>query len=153
MVDALSQQEINDAKFTFTNFDKRKNGTLSVADLGLALRCNSMSPTEAEVKELSKRFDRNEDDFLEFPEFLEMITIQKEQDEKKSLEKDDVIRCFKLFDKAENGFLSGADLRHIMTTMGEPLDDVTVDSLLKEADKENNGQIDYKEFVAGMYRK
>lgn len=45
------------------------------------------------------------------------------------------------------GFISAAELRHVMTNLGEKLSENEVDEMIREADTDNDGQIDYEEFV------
>ena len=53
--------------------------------------------------------------------------------------------AFRVFDKDGNGFISAAELRHIMTNLGEKLTDEEVDEMIREA-IDGDGQINY-EFV------
>lgn len=55
-----------------------------------------------------------------------------------------------VFDKENNGYISGAELRHVMTSLGEKLTDEEVDEMLREADMDGDGQINYEEFVRIM---
>ena len=50
---------------------------------------------------------------------------------------------FLAFDKDGNGFISSAELRHIMTTLGERLTDEEVDELIKQADVDGAGMVNY----------
>ena len=52
-----------------------------------------------------------------------------------------------------NGFISAAELRHIMTNLGEKLTDEEVDEMIREADIDGDGQINYEEFVKMMMSK
>jgi calmodulin len=61
--------------------------------------------------------------------------------------------AFKVFDKDGNGFISAAELRHVMTNLGEKLSDDEVDEMIKEADVDGDGQINYAEFVKMMVAK
>ena len=56
-------------------------------------------------------------------------------------------------DKDGNGFISAAELRHIMTNLGEKLTDEEVDEMIREADIDGDGQINYEEFVKMMMAK
>jgi Ca2+-binding EF-hand superfamily protein len=40
---------------------------------------------------------------------------------------EEILEAFKVFDKDGNGFISAAELRHIMTNLGEKLTDEEVD--------------------------
>ncbi|RYZ89307.1 MAG: hypothetical protein EOP04_07185 [Proteobacteria bacterium] len=56
-------------------------------------------------------------------------------------------------DRDNNGFISAAELRHIMTNLGEKLSDEEVDEMIREADIDGDGQINYEEFVKMMMSK
>lgn len=40
-----------------------------------------------------------------------------------------------------NGFISAAELRHVMTNLGEKLTDEEVDEMIREADIDGDGQV------------
>ena len=46
-----------------------------------------------------------------------------------------------VFDKDGNGFISAAELRHVMTNLGEKLTDEEVDEMIREADIDGDGQV------------
>lgn len=48
----------------------------------------------------------------------------------------------KVFDRDNNGFISAAELRHVMTSIGEKLTDDEVDEMIREADQDGDGRID-----------
>jgi len=43
-----------------------------------------------------------------------------------------------------NGFISPAELRHVMTNLGEKLTDEEVDEMIREADIDGDGKVNYE---------
>lgn len=57
---------------------------------------------------------------------------------------DELKEAFRVFDKDGNGFISATELRHVMTNLGEKLTDAEVDEMIREADTDCDGQVNYE---------
>jgi calmodulin len=76
---------------------------------------------------------------VDFPEFLTMMSRKL-----KDIESEDELQeAFKIFDKDGNGLISASELRHVMTNLGEKLSDEEVDEMIREADLDGDGQVNY----------
>lgn len=72
---------------------------------------------------------------------LEFLTMMARK--MKDTDSEEEIReAFKVFDRDNNGFISAAELRHVMTSIGEKLTDDEVDEMIREADQDGDGRID-----------
>jgi calmodulin len=49
---------------------------------------------------------------------------------------------FKVFDCDNNGVISSAELREVMTSIGEKLNDAELDEIIREVDQDDNRTID-----------
>lgn len=49
----------------------------------------------------------------------------------------------RVFDKNNDGLISNKELRHVMTNLGEKLSDEEVDDMIKEADLDGDGMVNY----------
>ena len=58
--------------------------------------------------------------------------------------------AFKMFDKDKNGYIERDELKQMMTKLGEKLTDGEIDEMMKEADTDNDGRVNYNEFLAMM---
>ena len=52
--------------------------------------------------------------------------------------------AFRIFDPDKSGYISGAVLRNIVTTMGDVLTDEEVAEFITDADTDGSGQINYE---------
>ncbi|CAL1268506.1 unnamed protein product [Larinioides sclopetarius] len=52
--------------------------------------------------------------------------------------------AFRVFDKNGDGFISPGELRQVMTNLGEKLSDEEVEDMIKEADLDGDGLVNYK---------
>lgn len=48
-----------------------------------------------------------------------------------------------MFDKNNDGVISSTELRRVMTNLGEKLTDEEVDDMIKEADIDGDGMVNY----------
>ena len=62
---------------------------------------------------------------------------------------EEIREAFRVFDKDGNGFISAAELRHVMTNLGEKLTDEEVDEMIREADIDGDGQVNYEGISCG----
>ncbi|KAJ0981612.1 hypothetical protein J5N97_009867 [Dioscorea zingiberensis] len=91
-------------------------------------------------------FDSNGNGTIEFVEFLNLMAHKvKETDAE-----DELREAFKVFDKDQNGYISPTELRNVMMNLGEKLSDEEVEQMIKEADLDGDGQVNYEEFVRMM---
>lgn len=68
-----------------------------------------------------------------------MSNKMKERDSEKELKE-----AFRVFDKNGDGFISAPELRHVMTNLGEKLTDEEVEDMIKEADLDGDGLVNYE---------
>ena len=104
---------------------------------------------------------------IDFAEFLcmmkdtDLYTTSLQRNEKLTSlfhpsEEDIIELCpetFRVFDKDGNGFISASELRQVMANLGEKLTDEEVDEMIREADIDGDGQVNYEEFVTMMTSK
>ena len=118
-------------------------------NVGTVMRSLGQNPTEAELQDMINEVDADGNGTIDFPEFLNLMARKmKDTDSEEELHE-----AFKVFDKGGNGTISAAELRHVMTNLGEKLTDEEVDEMIREADVDGDGEVNYEEFVKMMMAK
>ena len=146
--DQLTEEQIAEFKEAFSLFDKDGDGTITTKELGTVMRSLGQNPTEAELQDMINEVDADGNGTIDFPEFLTMMARKMKETDSE----EEIREAFRVFDKDGNGFISAAELRHVMTNLGEKLTDEEVDEMIREADIDGDGQVNYegKESVWSM---
>ncbi|MED6145816.1 translation elongation factor EF1B gamma [Stylosanthes scabra] len=147
MAEILSEEQIVDLKEAFGLFDKDGDGCITVEELATVIRSLDQNPSEEELQDMITEVDADGNGTIEFDEFLNLMAkkIKDTDDAEEELKE-----AFKVFDKDQNGFISASELRHVMINLGEKLTDEEVEQMIKEADLDGDGQVNYDEFVNMM---
>jgi len=149
MVEQLTEEEILDFKDAFDLFDKEKKGTIAIKEIDAIMRDLGLSMTEAELLDLVTEVDNDGDGIIDFIEFLNlMASIMKEGDTE-----EEMIEMFRVFDKDGTGMITTQELRHVLTNLNDKISLEDAREMIKEADYDGDGGINYEEFVKIMMAK
>jgi len=149
MAENLSDEKIAEFRAAFEIFDKDRDGKISKKELGTVMRNLGQNPTEVELTEMINEVDIDGNGTIDFREFLGlMVRKMRETDIDEEL-----FEAFKIFDKDGNGYITNHELKNVMTNMGEYLTSEEIDELVKEADLDGDGMINYEEFIKLMMSK
>eukprot|EP01115_Flamella_aegyptia_P013471 TRINITY_DN71_c0_g1_i1.p1 TRINITY_DN71_c0_g1~~TRINITY_DN71_c0_g1_i1.p1 ORF type:complete len:154 (+),score=38.62 TRINITY_DN71_c0_g1_i1:49-510(+) len=142
----LSQEHLDELKDAFSLFDKDGDGKITTKELGIVMRSLGQKPTDAKLNEMIAAVDEDRNGTIEFEEFLKMMVKKMNTAETE----DEVRAAFRVFDKNSDGFITAAELRYVLTNLGEKLRDDEVEELLSFADSNQDGVVDYNEFLTMM---
>lgn len=56
---------------------------------------------------------------------------------------DDLLEAFRVFDRDGDGHISTTELRMVMLNIGEKMSEEEVENMIKEADEDGDGQVNY----------
>lgn len=145
MAGRLSEEQIAEYQETFNLFDNRGDGKIFAHQLGEVLRAMGQNPTEAEVRKCG--YHNEPDTRISFETYLPILqTIDKNKDCSRL---EDFIDGFRVFDKEQNGTINSAEMRHLLTTLGERLSEEECECLLNGLE-DNQGNIQYEEFCKSV---
>jgi len=139
---SYSEDQIAEFQEVFMLFDTKGDGMVPSKQVGEVLRALGTNPTEAEVRKLVQ--SQKNDDRISFEEFLPIF--QTVSSKKITDTADDFVEGLRHFDKDGNGYISSAELRHMLTSLGEKMTEEEAEVLI-HGQEDSTGNINYEEFV------
>ncbi|XP_075581547.1 LOW QUALITY PROTEIN: calmodulin-like [Pelecanus crispus] len=107
------------------------------------------NPAKAELQDMINEVDADGNSTTNFPEFLTAVARKMKDTDSE----EEICEASHVFDKDGNGYISAAELRHVMASLGEKVTDDEVDEMMREADIDGDGQVNYEEVVQIMTAK
>ena len=110
--------------------------------------------TDSEIDEMIREADSDDDGQINYGELVKNMSqlktpVQRLIEYFEKLEAD-IKEAFQLFDKDSNGLISAEELSHVMKNIDGYMTDSEIDEMMRVADSDGDGQIDYGEFVKMM---
>jgi len=146
MVAGSIDDQLADCREIFCYFDSKGDEKINVAQVGDVLRALGQNPTEAEIQKCCEHWT-DPDSRISFEEFVPIYQTVNKNRSSHSL--DEFVEGLSHFDKDGNGTINVAELRHLLTTLGERLTDEEVDQLLS-GHEDSHGNVNISDFVRSI---
>jgi len=148
MVD-FTEDQIEDIKDGFDLYDRTGEGKLFFNQVGDLVRGLGFKPTNKDVAGVlgNPKKEEMNTKTCNFDEFLGFVKTIAESQQEGTFE--DFVEGLRVFDKEGNGTVMGAEIRHVLATLGEKLTVEEVEIIFEGAE-DSNGQIHYEEFIKGL---
>lgn len=143
-IDWMSDEQVAFCKDTFRKFDKNGDNSLSVDELLSVLnsvgRAYSIERVQEAIHIITGHSGRSDISFEEFATLLQsdLVSHQDEQ----------MLERFQIFDVDGSGTISLEELRICIRNHDALVTNAEIESMLKKADRDGDGHIDYQEFYA-----
>ncbi|KAF9621650.1 hypothetical protein IFM89_025561 [Coptis chinensis] len=144
MAQSMTDEEIKGLQQMFNNMDTDRSGTITLEELKVGLSRLGSKLTESEIKQLMDAADVDKNGSIDYIEFI-TATMHRHRLEKE----ENLYKTFQYFDKDGSGFITRDELKHAMSEYGMG-DEATIDEVIRDVDTDNDGKINYEEFVAMM---
>ncbi|KAG9448339.1 hypothetical protein H6P81_014467 [Aristolochia fimbriata] len=140
----LSEEEIMGLKEMFKSMDTDNNGTITFEELKAGIQKLGTKLSESEARQLMEAADVDGNGSIDYIEFI-TATMHLNRVDKE----DHLYTAFEYFDKDKSGYITMEELEQALEqyNMG---DEKTIKEIIAEVDTDNDGRINYDEFVAMM---
>ncbi|MBA0873489.1 hypothetical protein Goshw_002776, partial [Gossypium schwendimanii] len=140
----LSEEEIRGLKEMFKAMDTDNSGTITLEELRQGLAKQGTKLSEYEVKQLMEAADADGNGTIDYDEFITATMHMNRMDREEHL-----YHAFQHFDKDNSGYITTEELEQALREYGIN-DSADIKQILSEVDADNDGRINYDEFVAMM---
>ncbi|KAF0890226.1 hypothetical protein E2562_039499 [Oryza meyeriana var. granulata] len=140
----LSEEEIKGLKEMFKNIDKDNSGTITLEELKNGLAKQGTKLSDNEIEQLMQAADADGNGMIDYVEFVTATVHMNKMDREEHL-----YTAFQYFDKDSSGYITKEELEQALKEQGL-YDAKEIKDVITEADSNNDGRIDYSEFVAMM---
>ncbi|RSH85364.1 hypothetical protein EHS25_004760 [Saitozyma podzolica] len=104
---------LTDFREASSPFDKDGGGTMTTKELGTVMRSLGQNPIQSELEDMINEVDADEDNSIDFAEFMTPMTTKMSD----TNSEEEIREAFKVFDKNNDGHISTAELKHVMTVV------------------------------------
>ncbi|CAL9194537.1 unnamed protein product [Musa hybrid cultivar] len=139
----LSEDEIAGLKEMFKMIDTDNSGHITFEELKAGFERVGACLKESEVYALMQAADVDNSGTIDYGEFI-AATLHLNKIERE----DHLFAAFSYFDKDGSGYITQDELQQACEELG--VEAVHLDDMIKEVDQNNDGRVDYNEFVAMM---
>ncbi|KAF8398011.1 hypothetical protein HHK36_016937 [Tetracentron sinense] len=143
IAESLSEEEIAGLKEMFMMIDADNSGQITYEELKAGLERVGANLKESEINGLMQAADIDNSGTIDYGEFL-AATLHLN----KVVKEDHLYAAFSYFDKDGSGYITQDELHQACEEFG--LENVQLEEVIREIDQDNDGRIDYNEFVAMM---
>ncbi|XP_036312857.1 myosin light chain 6B isoform X1 [Pipistrellus kuhlii] len=142
----FNKDQLEEFKEAFELFDRVGDGKILYSQCGDLMRALGQNPTNAEVLKIlgNPKSDELKSRRVDFETFLPMLQAVSKNRDQGTYE--DYLEGLRVFDKEGNGKVMGAELRHVLTTLGEKMTEEEVETVLA-GHEDSNGCINYEAFL------
>ncbi|PSR95421.1 Calcium-dependent protein kinase [Actinidia chinensis var. chinensis] len=140
----LSEEEIMGLKQMFKGIDTDNSGTITLEELKQGLAKQGTKLSEYEVKQLMEAADADGNGTIDYDEFITATMHLNRMDREEHL-----YTAFQYFDKDNSGYITMEELEQALREFGMN-DERDIKEIVSEVDADNDGRINYDEFVAMM---
>ncbi|PFX32329.1 Myosin-2 essential light chain [Stylophora pistillata] len=138
----LTEEQILEFKDAFSLFDNVGDGKVDKSQVPGLLRSVGLNPLKQDLDKVKENLKSMKEKRVAFEEFLPIyVTLAKKQ----VGSEEEFIGALKMFDRDGNGYISSAELRRMLTALGDKLTEAQAEHIVGMF--ETKGMIDYEKLV------
>lgn len=145
IAESLSEEEIAGLREMFKAMDTDNSGAITFDELKAGLRRYGSTLKDTEIRDLMDAADVDNSGTIDYGEFI-AATVHLNKLERE----EHLVAAFRYFDKDGSGYITMDELQQACTEHN--MTDVLLEDIIREVDQDNDGRIDYGEFVAMMQK-
>ena len=149
MLTNISKDKEKEIKNIFEKFDSNKDGYVNSSELANIIKSININVSDEELLEIIQEIELEINGEINFENFLSIVKRRENDIDTE----EELLNAFKVFDKEGNGLINLNELKHIMLKVCNNISESEINEMLKEADTDMDGYINYEEFIRSILTK
>jgi calmodulin len=143
MAHELSAEQMGVLKEVFALFDKDGDGNISPDELNGMLEALGQRVTREEIASMFQEADIDANGVIDISDFAALYALRINSAEETE---NDLVETFKFYDVNNTGYITASNLMYAMERLGCKMTPMEAEEMLREADMDGDGRMDYRDF-------
>ena len=134
-------------KETFDLIDKNKDGEITLDELKIFFKGLKEELTDADLQDMINEADIEGNGSITFDGFVALLNGKLRNDEVQ----EEIVETFKKFDQDNNGLIGPEDIYNLLHSFNQDITISEAEEMIKNVDIDDDGLVNYKEFVKMIF--
>ena len=140
----MDAKQVGLVKQGFKLFTTEGGDKLPVSGLAEAMRSLGANPSKAQMEEYEAEIAANNQEDIDFPEFLTLMSRQRKKVQENGGEDEELAQAFKVFNRSQSGFVDAGEIMAFYKSIGQDVAEDDASDWIRDFDKDGDEKLSFE---------